>query len=217
MRLSFFEKIHKDTDFRTKVLLAGSFAVNFAYALFLFVVSRIYSSKWFFVVAIYYVMLFAVRIFMFSQIILRKSIRGKIIVMRNYGCFLFLLNVAVSVMMFLLIYTVPYVKHHEITVITLATYTFSSVTFAVISSMKRLKKNDYVYFCVKSLSLISASVSMVTLTNTMLATFGGDDRILRNIILPILSGVIAIFIIMCAIFMIRKANKDLRMLRDEEE
>ena len=217
MRLHFLRKIKSDGDFRVKSFLICSFVLNFAYALFLFVVSQIYFSKWFFIMSIYYALLFAVRIFMFSQIVVQKTPRGQLKVMRAFGCFLFLLNVTVSVMMFLLIYTVPYVKHHEITVITLATYTFYSITLAAISSVKRLKTNDYVYFCVKILSLVSASVSMVTLTNTMLTTFGENIALLRRIILPILSGIVSIFIIACAVLMLRKANTHLRILKNEKE
>ena len=119
-------------------------------------------------------------------------------------------------MMFILIYTTSTIKHHEITVIALATYTFSDLTIAIISSIKHLKNNNHVYSCVKIISLISASVSLITLTNTMLATFGKDTTILRKVILPTLSGVVAVFIIICAILMIIKANTDLRILKNEQ-
>ena len=145
----------------------------------------------------------------------KNSLRKKILIMRACGYFLLLLNLVVSVMIFLLIYTAPYAKYHEIIVITLATYTFSALTIAIVNIVKYLKKNEYVYSCVKMISLISASVSMLTLTNTMLATFGSENELLRSIILPILSGVVAIFIIVCAILMIKKANNDLKVLKNE--
>jgi hypothetical protein len=162
-------------------------------------------------------MLFFVRVFIFMQSNPQKGLCAKIKVMRASGYFLTLLNIVVSVMMFLLIYTAQSVKHHEITVISLAAYTFSSFTIAILSSVKHLKGNNYVYSCVKIISLISASVSMVTLTNTMLATWGEETMLLRDIVLPILSGTVSIFIIVCAILLIRKANLDLRVLKNEEK
>ena len=135
--------------------------------------------------------------------------------MRACGYFLLLLNLVFSGMVFLLIYTVPQAKYNDIIVITLATYTFSALTLAIVNTVKYLKKNDYVYSCVKVISLISASVSILTLTNTMLATFGSDNTLLRSIILPILSGVLVIFIIISALLMIKKANNDLKVLQDE--
>ena len=119
-------------------------------------------------------------------------------------------------MMFLLIYGNHFVKHHEITVITLATYTFISLTMAIIGGVKYLRKNDCVYSCAKMVTLISASISLVTLTNTMLATFGGDAS-LRAVILPFLSGAVSIFIIIGAIFIICKTTITLRVLKNEQE
>ena len=217
MLSSFFVKVKKDTHYRIKIFLYISLIFNIAYSIFLLVVSQIFYSKWFFVMSIYYGLLSTARIFIFFQINPKKDMRSRIITMRACGYFLLLINLVVSTMMFILIYRNNIIKHHEITVITLATYTFSSLTFAVIGILRHLKRNNHVYSCVKIISLTSASVSLATLTNTMLATFGENNLLLRSIILPILCGVIAIFIVICAILMICKANFDLRILKNEEE
>ena len=215
MLLGFFKRLKTDTQFRIKHFLVFSIIFNLCYCIFLFVVSGIYYSKWFFVMSLYYTLLSTARIFIFFEINPKSSLRKKILIMRACGYFLLLLNLVVSVMIFLLIYTAPYAKYHEIIVITLAAYTFSALTIAIVNIVRYLKKNEYVYSCVKVISLISASVSMLTLTNTMLATFGSENELLRSIILPILSGVVAIFIIVCAILMIKKANNDLKVLKNE--
>ena len=212
---AFLKKIKDNIEFRIKLFFLISLIFNFGYAIFLFVVSQVYFSKWFFVMSLYYTLLSTARIFIFFEINPKNSLRKKILIMRACGYFLLLLNLVVSVMIFLLIYTAPYAKYHEIIVITLAAYTFSALTIAIVNIVRYLKKNEYVYSCVKVISLISASVSMLTLTNTMLATFGSDNECLRSIILPILSGVVAIFIIVCAILMIKKANNDLKVLKNE--
>ena len=212
---AFLKKIKDNIEFRIKLFLLISLIFNFGYAIFLFVVSQVYFSKWFLVMSLYYALLSTARIFIFFEINPKNSLRKKILIMRACGYFLFLLNLVVSVMVFLLIYTAPYTKYHEIIVITLAVYTFSALTIAIVNIVRYLKKNEYVYSCVKMISLISASVSMLTLTNTMLATFGSENELLRSIILPILSGVVAIFIIVCAILMIKKANNDLKVLKNE--
>ena len=212
---TFLKEIKDNIKFRIKLFLLISLVFNFGYAIFLFAVSQAYFSKWFFVMSIYYALLSIARIFIFFAINPKKSLREKILAMRVCGYFLLLLNLVVSAMVFLLIYTAPYAKYHEIIVITLAAYTFSALTIAIVNIVRYLKKNEYVYSCVKVISLISASVSMLTLTNTMLATFGSDNECLRSIILPILSGVVAIFIIVCAILMIKKANNDLKVLKNE--
>lgn len=217
MLSTFFARIKSDASFRIKVFLCFSFVFNFAYSIFLFVISQIYSSKWFFTTALYYGLLSVVRIFIFLQLTRKKRLISKIKIMRACGYYLFFINLVFSIMIFLLIYGNHHVKHHEITVITLATYTFYSLTVAIINSIKYLRKNAYLHSCAKMINLISASVSIVTLTNTMLSTFGENNVSLRNIILPLLCVAVSVFIIACAIFMIRKANLDLRKLKNGKE
>ena len=210
-------RLKKDAEFRIQLFLFLSFLFNFSYASFLFVVSRVYNSRWFFVMSIYYALLSLLRVFIFFHVVRAKKLRKRIRMIRACGYFLFLVNLAVSTMMFVLIYTAPHVKQHEITVITLATYTFSALTFAIVSGIKYVKKKNYAYTCVKVMSLISASVSLVTLTNTMLATFGDGDTSLRRIVLPLLSGVVAILIVVCAVVMIVKSEQALRKIKNEKE
>ena len=216
MLLDLFKKIQADIEFRIKLFLLLLLILNLGYASFLFVVSKIYSSQWFFVMAIYYALLSTARIFMFFGVSSNSSERKKLLIMRTCGGFLLLLNAVVSVMIFLLIYTTTFGQYNEIIVITLAAYSFISLTVAIIGFVRFWRKDNYVYFCIKAISLISVSVSMLTLTNTMLATFGEDNAILRSIILPVFSAVVSIFIIVCAVFMIKKANYQLRMLKNEE-
>lgn len=212
---TFLKKMKDNIEFRIKLFLFISLVFNCGYTIFLFIASQVYFSKWFFVMSIYYALLSTARIFIFFEINSQNPLRKKILIMRACGCFLLLLNLVVSAMFFLLIYTARQIKYHEIIVITLATYTFSALTIAIVNIVKYLKKNDYIYSCVKVINLISASVSMLTLTNTMLATFGSDNMSLRNIILPILSSIVAIFIVVCAILMIKKANNELKVLKNE--
>lgn len=71
------KKLKSDTLFRTRLFLLLSLIFNFGYAIFLFVVSRIYFSKWFFVMSIYYALLSVARIFLFFEIQSNGSLRKK--------------------------------------------------------------------------------------------------------------------------------------------
>ena len=201
---------------RIKQFLLISLILNGAYSGFLLTISLLYSSRWFLVMSVYYGLLAGVRIVIYRQIYPQKDATAKVKRIRICGYFLLILNLVVSTMMFLIIYGNHFVKHHEITVITLAAYTFISLTMAIIGGVKYLRKNDCVYSCAIMVTLISASISLVTLTNTMLATFGGDAS-LRAVILPFLSGAVSIFIIIGAIFIICKTTITLRVLKNEQE
>ncbi len=212
---NFFKKNKNQTTNRLKVFLCLSLVFNIIYTIFLCVASLIYHSEWFLIMSIYYASLSVARVFLCAKISKDKLTRIK--TMRAYGNFLFLINLLVSILMFILIYKKQPIKYHEITVITLATYTFYALTVAIVNGIKYLRKNDHVYLCVKVTSLVSASVSIVTLTNTMLATFGENNQALRSIILPFIGGLVSIFIIVTAVFLIKKSNLDLRKLKNAKQ
>ena len=209
-------KFKDDTDFRIKTVLEFSFIINLLYSVFLLIASQIYDSRWFFVTSIYYALLSLMRIFMFYKIVPEQLNCKKLVTIRNCGYFLFLLNLVVSIMSFILIFSDTPIKYHEIVVITLATYTFSSLTVAILSSIKHIKNNDYGYAIIKTISLISASVSMVTLTNTMLTTFGKENLLLRSYVLPLVSVAVSVLIVASAVYMVKKANKEIRILKNEQ-
>ncbi len=220
MRFMLLNKIRNNLDFRIKFFLSLSVLFNIGYACFLFIIGCVYSSTWFWVMSIYYALLSCIRVYIFRKIINHEKMlsnESTAKTMQTCGYFLLIINVVVSLLMFLLIYRTTPVKHHEITVITLATYSFCVLTIAVISSIKFIKKSHYVYSSLKLIMLVSASVSIVTLTNTMLTNFGENNEPLRKIILPILSGVVSAFIITTAIIMIIKANTKLRKYKNEKK
>jgi hypothetical protein len=60
---------------------------------------------------------------------------------------------------------------------------------------------------------------MLTLESTMLTTFsnGTMDLTDRRILLGVSGGAVSVFIISTAIYMIKQANKKIRLLRAEKE
>ena len=101
----------------------------------------------------------------------------------------------------------------------MAAYTFGSLTLAVVNVVKYRKYNSPVYSASKAISLASACVSMLTLESTMLTTFndGSMDLTTRRIMLGASGGVISIFIIAMAIYMIVRGSKKIKLLSTEKE
>ena len=106
-------------------------------------------------------------------------------------------------------------RHHEITTIALAAYTFTAFTVAIINIIKYRKYNSPVYTASKSISLTAAGVSILTLEATMLTTFGDGNmsNLTRKIMLGCTGGVVSVFIIIMAIFMIAQSGKKLKELK----
>ncbi len=206
-----------DVDLRVKVTLYGSFLWNSAYAIFQLCLGLYHSSVWYFSLAGYYICLALMRFFLSRHTIRHKAgehLRKELIEYRTCGVIFLVINIALSAMVFLMIYQNKSTPHHQITTIALATYTFTTLTTAIINAVKYRKYSSPIYSASKAITLAAACVSMITLTSTMLASFndGTTDPMFRTIMLAGLGAVVAIFITAMAIYMIVKANKQIKQL-----
>ena len=137
--------------------------------------------------------------------------------MRYRACgwvFLFM-NLALSLIVFFMVYWNRTFIHHQITAIAMAAYTFTAVVTAIISVVKYRRYNSPVYSASKNISLIAGCVSMLTLETTMLTTFGTNESPLFRQIMLSLTGVAVIgFAITMSIIMIVKGNKQLKKYKN---
>ena len=148
-----------------------------------------------------------------------ELMKEELIKYRACGIVFLLMNLALALIIFFMVYWNRTFNHHEITTITIAAYTFASLTMAIMNVVKYRKYNSPVYSASKAISLTAALVSMLTLESTMLTTFGDGtmDLTTRRIMLGATGGVISVFIIGMAIYMIVQSNKKLKLLRTAED
>ena len=144
--------------------------------------------------------------------------REELIKYRNCGIAFLLMNLALSLMVFFMVYWNRTFEHHEITTIAMAAYTFGSMTMAIMNVVKYRKYNSPVYSASKAISLAAACVSMLTLESTMLTTFSDGTMTLtdRRIMLGATGVAVCAFIIAMAIYMIVQSSKKLKLLKTEE-
>ena len=193
-----------------------------AYALLQLGMGFWHHSFWFFSLAGYYISLAVMRFFLVRYTTQNKpseKMHEELIRYRICGWVFLVMNVALSLMVFFMVYWNRTFEHHEITTIALAVYTFSAFTMAIINMVKYRKFNSPVYSASKAISLAAACVSMLTLESTMLTTFGDGsmDILTKKIMLGCTGGVISVFIIVMALYMIVQGTKKLRIRKDAEE
>lgn len=213
---------NEDTRLRVNVSLYGSFFWNAAYAIFQLGLGFWHRSFWFFSMAGYYICLALMRFYL-SRYTRKYSPGEKMLTelkkYRTCGIVFLVMNLALSTMVFFMVYWNRTFNHHEITTIAMAAYTFTAFTVAIISIVKYRKYESPVYSATKAISLASACVSMLTLTSTMLTTFGNDttDILIRTVMLGTVGAAVCLLIIMMAIYMITQSSKQLKMLSAEKE
>lgn len=211
----FFGRWFSDVHLRVKVTLWASILWNGGYAFFQLGLGIYHRSVWFYALTGYYLTLAAMRFFLVRHIMRHapgEQMRQELRRYRVCGWVFLLLNLALSVMMFLMIRQNRSIRHHEITTIALAAFTFTSLTMAIVNVVKYRKFNSPVFSASKAISLASACVSMLTLENTMLTTFdeGNMTAQTRRLFLALSGGAVSVFIVCMAVYMIVRSNQKLK-------
>ena len=209
-----------DEHLRIHLSLYGTLALNLAYALFQLGLGIYHRSFWFCSIAGYYLSLALMRLSLARHMRRHKKakkLQAELIRYRTCGWILLLLNLALTLMIFFMVYWNRTFHHHEITTITMAAYTFTSLTLAIIGVVRFRKRESPVYSATKVISLAGALVSMLTLESTMLTTFGGEttDLMTRRVLLLSSGGVISLVIIAIAFYMIVNSTLKIKKLKNE--
>ena len=217
----FVRKWKSDAQLRVKVSLYGTLIYNTAYGLLQLGMGFWHHSFWFFSLAGYYICLAVTRFFLVQHTGKYQPGQMPVSELQKYricGFVLLIMNLALALMIFFMVYWNRTFHHHEITTITMAVYTFTSLTLAIINAVKYRRYNSPVYSASKAISLAAACVSVLTLESTMLTTFGDGTMSLtgQRILLGISGGMISAFIIVMAIYMIAQGNKKIKQLETGE-
>ena len=205
-----------DTRLRVNVSLYGGLIWNTAYALLQLGMGFWHNSFWFYSLAGYYISLAVMRSFLLHHTSRHKAgekMLDELMKYRACGIVFLIMNLALALIIFFMVYWNRTFNHHEITTIALAAYTFTSFTVAIVNIVKYRQYNSPVYSASKAISLASACVSMLILESTMLTTFGGTMNLAeRRVLIGVSGGVISAFIIAMAVFMIVQGTKKMKLL-----
>lgn len=209
-------RLTNDVHLRMNIILISTLIINIAYALLQLAMGIYHKSFWFYSMSVYYILLALIRLYLSNYTRKYKVQENLKIELKKYrfsGYILLLMNLTITVILFFIIYWNRTFYHNEITTIALAAYTFLTFTMAIINFIKYRKYNSPVYSAAKSITLVAACVSMITLTTTMLTTFVSDDLIeFKQIILLFVGIVVALFINILAIQIIVSTTKKLKEL-----
>ena len=215
-------KWQDDARLRINVSLYGSLAWNTLYGIFQLWLGFFHHTFWFCSIGIYYICLAVMRLFLVNHT--RKyapgeKMRTELVKYRACGWIFLLMNLALSLIVFFMLYWNRTFTHHMITAITMAAYTFTAFTTAIINVVKYKKYNSPVYSASKAISLAAACVSMLTLTSTLLTTFGDETMSVmeQKIMLGSIGIAVSAMVVILAVFMIVMGTKKLHALKKEVE
>ena len=211
-----------DTRLRVNMSLYGSLAWNALYGILQLWLGFYHHTFWFYSLGAYYICLGVMRFFLVRHT--RKFAPGEkmqteLVKYRACGIVFLVMNLALALIIFFMVYWNRTFEHHTITAIAMAAYTFTALTTAIINVIKYRKYNSPVFSASKAISLAAALVSMLTLESTMLTTFGDGTMTAtaQKWMLGATGGAISVLIVATAIYMIVVGTKRLKELKSEVE
>ena len=211
-----------DPRLRVNVSLYGSLALNSLYGLLQLWLGFYHSTFWYLSLGAYYICLAVMRFFLLGHT--RKYTPGEkmqteLVKYRACGAVFLVMNLALALIIFFMVYFNRTFEHHMITAIAMAAYTFTSFTVAIVNVVKYRKYNSPVFSASKIISLAAALVSMLTLESTMLTAFGDETMtdVTQKWLLGATGAAISLMIVAAAIYMIVLGTRKLKELKPEVE
>lgn len=209
----------EDIKFRTEVSLGLGFTINLLYIAIKMASGIYYHSAWFIALAIYYILLAAMRLLLLYH---RKWPEGSAhleLELRRYrmcGCVLLVMNLALGgIVAFMVRHNRGY-EYPGTLIYAMAVYSFYAVIIATINVVKSRRHGSPVLSAAKAINLVAAMVSILSLETAMLAQFGSnDDPMFRKMMTACTGGGVCLIILGVAVFMIAKSSKQIKQIKTQ--
>lgn len=210
--------VMQNYDNKTLFFAAVSLVMNLAFAVMNGVSAVKYSSLWYGTLAGYYTVLILFRIgVILAKLICDNKIDGGLSrekagvkIYLASGAFLVILDVAMATAISMMIIFPKPAPSGEIMAISTAAFTFYSMTMSIVNLVKAKRFNDYVTQALRNLNLATSCMSMLSLTVSLIATFGSSDDKSMSALKPIVGLAVCVITLGLATFMIIKACKVLK-------
>ena len=213
----YFVRYFSDPWLRLKISLYSSLALNTVYAVFQLGLGFRHGSIWFYSLAMYYVLLAAMRFVLLKETV--KNPQGgnrfmELLLYRFCGVLLVGMNLALAVIVAYIVWKNRGFEHHAITTIAMAAFTFGTLTKAIVNVVRYRRYQSPLMTASKVVGLVSAVVSVLTLETAMLTAFGGqNDPLLRQIMTGATGAAVCILVLVLAVSMIVHGTKEIKMIK----
>ncbi len=206
------EKYMTDVRFRAGISLYQGFFINLLYIVMKLVSGILYRSTWFIALAVYYILLAVMRFLL----VRRLNVQDEVSELRRYrlcGVMLLFMNQALAGIVIFMVHQNQGFDYPGLLIYAMAAYAFYAVILAIVNVVKTRRHNSPILSAAKAINLVAAMVSILSLETAMLAQFGGnDDPMFRKAMTGATGGGVCTIVIGMAIYMIRRANKNLKKL-----
>lgn len=217
LSIPIFKKFLKEAEFRTETSLYQGFFINLLYVALKFCSGIYYRSIWFGSLAVYYLLLAVMRFALLHYVRSRRN--DRVSQWKRYrfcGIVLLFMNQALAVMVVIVVKQNKGFEYAGSLIYAMALYAFYAVITSVINVVKFRKYGSPVMSAAKVINLTAALVSMLSLETAMLAQFGGDEVMFRQIMTSATGTGVCVIVLGMAVFMIAKSTKVINNINQDE-
>ena len=196
----------------TKTSIYFSTALNVGYSIFNFCVGVYYGSVWFITFAIYYLLLFIMRLSLVHNIKefgVNKLQEYK--KLKRCGIVLLLLNIVLVGIIILIIHNNQEITYAGSIIYIVALYDFYLIIVAIINAINYRKNASPVLQASKFINLTVAMVAMISLEVAMISKFS-DDSSLKMTMTGALGFVVCLINFLISLYMIINASKNMKKI-----
>lgn len=217
LEIPLVKRLLGDVFFRTEFSLYRGLLINLLYAGIKMYSGISYHSFWFGALSVYYILLAIMRFALLRSVHKHPIGQDLTYELRWYrfcGVALLFMNQALAVIVILVVHQNSGFDYPGYLIYVMALYAFYAVISAGIGLVKHRKQGSPVMSATKVIQMTAALVSMLSLETAMLSRFGGEGNTdFRRIMTAISGGVVCVFVLGMAVFMIIRSVQRTKKLR----
>lgn len=207
----YLKKYKSDYKFRYKISLIVSLILNTIYAVFKFITGIYFKSIWFVMFSFYYIFLVIVKTNIIKQeLSVDKKLEDEYSKYRNTAIILLFLNVILTSLILIIVNQKIINIYPNWIAISVSVYTFCLIFSSIYGLIKYRKYNSPLINSSKVINVITSLVSLISLEMILIPTFGENNIEFFEIMIMSTGGIIAIIIVVIALFMIIKSTEWLK-------
>ena len=208
-------KYLNDLNFRTEISLYFGLFINLLYIGMNIFSGIRYRAVWFISLAFYYILLAVMRYMLLRKGKNEHNLCNDWKRYRMCGIILLIMNQALAAIVIIIVKQNKGFNYSGLLIYAMAMYSFYSVITAIADIVKFRKHGSPIISAAKAIKFVAALVSMLSLTTAMITQFGNDDEDFRKLMTGTVGGGVCTTVIIMAIFMIIRSNKNLKILKGD--
>ena len=204
-----------DVAFRGNISIYQGMTVNFFYVVFRVIAGIRYASVWFISMAMYYLVLGILRLYLIYSY-RHRSPELESRCYRRTAWMLFLLNIPMGGMIVLMVRTNSGFSYPGYIIYLSAFYTFYTMVISVLNLVKFRKLGSPILSAAKVLNFIAAMMSILGLQTAMISRFSENGEAYRKMMNTITGGFVYGIVIVIAITMLLHSKKSQKKVESIE-